>query len=246
MRLISTWTRCSGTWHPMTSDEFWEASILTNSSRGMFWRAGQGISYNDGLLGSLMLTRMPSISNSDMIPPSSLQWLQWIWIGTSISLWYQTLFLIFTCRDVPPLSPDGRILPRIFRTSHQTPFAANMIWERFTCEKSWVFLCWSCFLIAYVTVKLQWTADSARTKWRDISNVALRNIHARPQIWLLLTGSIHRGQWVQHWNQLQWFYVASRLRCSRSLRGFVHARRVPCNINAHARMLRQWFSSSLI
>jgi hypothetical protein len=40
------------------------------------------------------------------------------------------------CRDNPPLSPDGPPTLRKFRTSYQTPFAANMIWERFTCEES--------------------------------------------------------------------------------------------------------------
>jgi len=39
-------------------------------------------------------------------------------------------------RDDPPLSPDGPPLHRKLRTSYQTPFAANMIWERFFCEKS--------------------------------------------------------------------------------------------------------------
>ncbi|KAJ8584928.1 phosphoglycerate mutase-like protein [Rhizopogon salebrosus TDB-379] len=39
-------------------------------------------------------------------------------------------------RDYPPLSPHGPPLPRKFRSSYQTPFAANMIWERFTCKMS--------------------------------------------------------------------------------------------------------------
>ncbi|OJA20393.1 hypothetical protein AZE42_05353 [Rhizopogon vesiculosus] len=38
-------------------------------------------------------------------------------------------------RDDPPLSPHGQPLRRKFRTSYQTPFAANMIWERFTCKE---------------------------------------------------------------------------------------------------------------
>ncbi|KAG0697610.1 phosphoglycerate mutase-like protein [Suillus ampliporus] len=39
-------------------------------------------------------------------------------------------------RDDPPLSSQGPPRRRKFRTSYQTPFAANMIWESFTCEKS--------------------------------------------------------------------------------------------------------------
>ncbi|OJA08149.1 hypothetical protein AZE42_03578 [Rhizopogon vesiculosus] len=39
-------------------------------------------------------------------------------------------------RDDPPLSPYWAPPLRKFRTSYQTPFAANMIWERFTCKKS--------------------------------------------------------------------------------------------------------------
>ncbi|OAX34165.1 phosphoglycerate mutase-like protein [Rhizopogon vinicolor AM-OR11-026] len=39
-------------------------------------------------------------------------------------------------RDDPPLSPHGPPLRRKFRSSYQVPFAANMIWERFTCKKS--------------------------------------------------------------------------------------------------------------
>ncbi|OAX38734.1 phosphoglycerate mutase-like protein, partial [Rhizopogon vinicolor AM-OR11-026] len=37
-------------------------------------------------------------------------------------------------RDDPPLSPHGPPLHRKFRTSYQAPFAASMIWERFTCK----------------------------------------------------------------------------------------------------------------
>ncbi|KAG2357692.1 phosphoglycerate mutase-like protein [Suillus spraguei] len=39
-------------------------------------------------------------------------------------------------KDDPPLSPDGLRQHRRFRTSYQTPFAAQMVWERFTCEES--------------------------------------------------------------------------------------------------------------
>ncbi|KAF9222916.1 phosphoglycerate mutase-like protein [Gyrodon lividus] len=38
--------------------------------------------------------------------------------------------------DIPPLSPDHIRPHRKFRTSKQTPFAAQMIWEKFTCENS--------------------------------------------------------------------------------------------------------------
>ncbi|KIJ04565.1 hypothetical protein PAXINDRAFT_94569, partial [Paxillus involutus ATCC 200175] len=39
-------------------------------------------------------------------------------------------------RDVPPLSPEGPPPHRKFRTAEQTPFAANMVWEKFTCKHS--------------------------------------------------------------------------------------------------------------
>ncbi|KAG0707680.1 histidine phosphatase superfamily [Suillus ampliporus] len=39
-------------------------------------------------------------------------------------------------RDVPPLSSQGPPRHRKFRTSYQTPFAANMVWESFTCDES--------------------------------------------------------------------------------------------------------------
>ncbi|KAF9222883.1 phosphoglycerate mutase-like protein [Gyrodon lividus] len=39
-------------------------------------------------------------------------------------------------KDTPPLSPDHIRPDRKFRTSQQTPFAAQMIWEKFTCEHS--------------------------------------------------------------------------------------------------------------
>ncbi|KAG1756682.1 histidine phosphatase superfamily [Suillus paluster] len=39
-------------------------------------------------------------------------------------------------RDDPPLSSQGPPQYRKFRTSYQIPFAANMIWESFTCEES--------------------------------------------------------------------------------------------------------------
>ncbi|KAG2157186.1 histidine phosphatase superfamily [Suillus clintonianus] len=39
-------------------------------------------------------------------------------------------------RDDPPLSSHGVPQHRKFRTSYQTPFAAKMIWERFTCTES--------------------------------------------------------------------------------------------------------------
>ncbi|KIJ69291.1 hypothetical protein HYDPIDRAFT_80652 [Hydnomerulius pinastri MD-312] len=38
--------------------------------------------------------------------------------------------------DIPPLSPDHIRPHRNFRTSKQTPFAAQMVWEKFTCEAS--------------------------------------------------------------------------------------------------------------
>ncbi|KAH7906749.1 phosphoglycerate mutase-like protein [Hygrophoropsis aurantiaca] len=38
--------------------------------------------------------------------------------------------------DKPPLSPDAMNPSRKWRTSDQVPFAANMVWERFTCKKS--------------------------------------------------------------------------------------------------------------
>ncbi|KAG2753281.1 phosphoglycerate mutase-like protein [Suillus brevipes Sb2] len=39
-------------------------------------------------------------------------------------------------RDEPPLSSEELRRHRRFRTSYQTPFAAQMIWESFTCEES--------------------------------------------------------------------------------------------------------------
>ncbi|KAH7921751.1 phosphoglycerate mutase-like protein [Leucogyrophana mollusca] len=40
-------------------------------------------------------------------------------------------------KDRPPLSPTGPIrAARKWRTSNQVPFAANMVWEKFTCSKS--------------------------------------------------------------------------------------------------------------
>ncbi|KIJ69292.1 hypothetical protein HYDPIDRAFT_145178 [Hydnomerulius pinastri MD-312] len=39
-------------------------------------------------------------------------------------------------KDTSPLSPHRMPAHRTFRTSEQTPFAANMIWERFSCQKS--------------------------------------------------------------------------------------------------------------
>ncbi|KAG2356218.1 histidine phosphatase superfamily [Suillus spraguei] len=39
-------------------------------------------------------------------------------------------------RDEPPLSSEELHQHRRFRTSYQTPFAAQMIWERFTCKES--------------------------------------------------------------------------------------------------------------
>ncbi|KAG1756697.1 histidine phosphatase superfamily [Suillus paluster] len=48
----------------------------------------------------------------------------------------RTLSYIFTRRDDPPLSPERPPRRRKFRTSYQTPFAANMIWESFTCKES--------------------------------------------------------------------------------------------------------------
>ncbi|KAG0707665.1 phosphoglycerate mutase-like protein [Suillus ampliporus] len=39
-------------------------------------------------------------------------------------------------RDDPPLSSQGPPRRRKLRTSYQTPFAANMVWERFTCKES--------------------------------------------------------------------------------------------------------------
>lgn len=39
-------------------------------------------------------------------------------------------------KDKVPLTPDHIRSPRKFRSSDQTPFAARMIWERFSCKKS--------------------------------------------------------------------------------------------------------------
>ncbi|KAH0837768.1 phosphoglycerate mutase-like protein [Lanmaoa asiatica] len=39
-------------------------------------------------------------------------------------------------KDALPISPTHPDPHRKFRTSHQTPFAANMVWEKFTCQKS--------------------------------------------------------------------------------------------------------------
>ncbi|KIK42032.1 hypothetical protein CY34DRAFT_166320 [Suillus luteus UH-Slu-Lm8-n1] len=40
-------------------------------------------------------------------------------------------------KDDPPLSPDEIRFGRRFRTSELTPFAANMVWEKFTCTTSY-------------------------------------------------------------------------------------------------------------
>ncbi|KAL4067171.1 histidine phosphatase superfamily [Scleroderma yunnanense] len=39
-------------------------------------------------------------------------------------------------KDKIPLTPDHIRFPRKFRTSDQSPFATRMVWERFTCTKS--------------------------------------------------------------------------------------------------------------
>ncbi|KAL4266695.1 Histidine phosphatase superfamily protein [Pleurotus pulmonarius] len=40
-------------------------------------------------------------------------------------------------KDSPPLSPTGPVRPkRKFRTSEQVPFAAQMVWEKFSCTSS--------------------------------------------------------------------------------------------------------------
>ncbi|KAF8559780.1 phosphoglycerate mutase-like protein [Imleria badia] len=39
-------------------------------------------------------------------------------------------------KDTLPLSPRRAPVHRRFRTSQQTPFAASMVWEKFTCKKS--------------------------------------------------------------------------------------------------------------
>jgi len=39
-------------------------------------------------------------------------------------------------KDASPLSPSHPSRHRKFRTSYQTPFAAKMVWERFTCQAS--------------------------------------------------------------------------------------------------------------
>ncbi|KIJ16939.1 hypothetical protein PAXINDRAFT_168380 [Paxillus involutus ATCC 200175] len=39
-------------------------------------------------------------------------------------------------KDTFPLSPQHMLAHRKFRTSRQTPFAANMVWEKFSCKKS--------------------------------------------------------------------------------------------------------------
>lgn len=41
-------------------------------------------------------------------------------------------------KDTPGLSTNVRKVGRVFRTSRQVPFAAQMVWERFECEKSFV------------------------------------------------------------------------------------------------------------
>ncbi|KAG0707683.1 phosphoglycerate mutase-like protein [Suillus ampliporus] len=46
------------------------------------------------------------------------------------------LSAIGLAKDDPPLSPDELRPDRKFRTSELTPFAANMIWEKFTCTTS--------------------------------------------------------------------------------------------------------------
>ena len=38
--------------------------------------------------------------------------------------------------DHPPLSPTALRPHRAFRTSTQVPFAAQMVWERFSCTRS--------------------------------------------------------------------------------------------------------------
>ncbi|KAF8136585.1 phosphoglycerate mutase-like protein [Boletus edulis] len=52
---------------------------------------------------------------------------------TSILLALSTMGLN---KDYLPLNPDRVPVHRVFRTSQQTPFAASMVWERFTCKKS--------------------------------------------------------------------------------------------------------------
>lgn len=46
--------------------------------------------------------------------------------------------MAIVCRDTVPLSPTHPDPNRKFRSFYQTPFAARMIWERFTCQKSYV------------------------------------------------------------------------------------------------------------
>lgn len=49
-------------------------------------------------------------------------------------------------RDALPLNPRHMTAHRRFRTSQQTPFAATMVWEKFTCKKSCVKFSWSIHL----------------------------------------------------------------------------------------------------
>ncbi|KAF8844472.1 phosphoglycerate mutase-like protein [Paxillus ammoniavirescens] len=55
--------------------------------------------------------------------------------GHDITILFAMAALDLT-RDVPPLSPEGPPPHRKFRTAEQTPFAANMVWEKFTCTHS--------------------------------------------------------------------------------------------------------------
>ncbi|KAH7927925.1 phosphoglycerate mutase-like protein, partial [Leucogyrophana mollusca] len=49
---------------------------------------------------------------------------------------YTAMTAMGLAKDEPPLCPNGINPFRKWRTSYQVPFAANMVWERFTCTDS--------------------------------------------------------------------------------------------------------------
>lgn len=63
----------------------------------------------------------------------------WAWQGAkALYLRCPTprILLSRTCRDDPPLTVDYRPSERKWRTSQQVPFAARMVFERFSCSDS--------------------------------------------------------------------------------------------------------------
>ncbi|KAG0707769.1 hypothetical protein DFH29DRAFT_895264, partial [Suillus ampliporus] len=74
--------------------------------------------------------------------------------------------------DDPP-SSQGPPRHRKFRTSYQTPFAANMIWESFTCDESF---------------------DGPQIRLVLNDGISLADLSRRPAIRHLLTGCIHTSQ----------------------------------------------------